>query len=174
MRILRPLPGLARWVARRQSHLPFPRGSQSSDREPFFFLPLGGPFPCSSQSFVAGSAEELYQLLRRRIGRADREHFVAVLLSTRNTVLGIETISIGSLNASIVHPREVFKPAILHSAASIALAHNHPSGDAEPSNEDIAITRRMMEAGHLLGFELLDHVIVVRKTFTSLKERKLL
>ena len=123
---------------------------------------------------VIHGPEELYQLLRRRIGREDREHFVAVLLSSRNTVLGIETISIGSLNASIVHPREVFKPAILHSAASIALAHNHPSGDAEPSNEDIAITRRMLEAGRLLGIELLDHVIVARKTFTSFKERKLL
>jgi DNA repair protein RadC len=118
--------------------------------------------------------EDLYQLLRRRIGKADREHFVAVLLFSRNTVLGIETISVGSLNASIVHPREVFKPAILHSAAAIALAHNHPSGDVTPSEEDVAITRRMREAGQLLGIELLDHVIVARKTFTSFKERKLL
>ena len=123
---------------------------------------------------VIRGPEDLFKLLRPKIGKADREHFVAVLLSSRNTVIGIETVSVGSLNASIVHPREVFKTAILHSAASIALAHNHPSGDAEPSNEDIAITRRMLEAGRLLGIELLDHVIVARKTFTSFKERKLL
>jgi DNA repair protein RadC len=97
-----------------------------------------------------------------------------VLLSSRNVVLGIETISIGSLNASIVHPREVFKPAILCSAASIALAHNHPSGDAEPSNEDIAITRRMIEAARLLGIELLDHVIVASRGTVSFRTRELL
>ena len=123
---------------------------------------------------VIRGPEDLFKLLRPRIGRADREHFIAVLLSTRNAVIGIETISVGSLNASIVHPREVFKPAIVHSASAIALAHNHPSGNAEPSNEDIAITRRMLEAGQLLGIELVDHVVVARRSFTSLKERKLL
>ena len=126
------------------------------------------------EDVVIRGPEDLYKLLRPRIGAEDREHFVAVLLSTRNAVIGIETISVGSLNASIVHPREVFKPAIVHSASAIALAHNHPSGDPEPSNEDIAITRRMLEAGRLLGIELLDHVVVARKSFTSLKERKLL
>lgn len=126
------------------------------------------------EEVVIRGPEDLFKLLKPRIGSEDREHFVAVLLSSRNTVIGIETISVGSLNASIVHPREVFKPAIVNSASSIALAHNHPSGDAEPSNEDIAITRRMMEAGRLLGIELVDHVVVARKSFTSFKERKLL
>ena len=118
--------------------------------------------------------EDLFKLLRPKIGKADREHFVAVLLSSRNTVIGIETVSVGSLNASIVHPREVFKPAIVHSASAIALAHNHPSGDVTPSEEDLAITRRLKEAGRLLGIDLLDHVIVGDRSFTSLKERKLL
>ena len=126
------------------------------------------------EEIVIRGPEDLFKLLRPRIGREDREHFVAVLLSTRNAVIGIETISVGSLNASIVHPREVFKPAILHSAAAIALAHNHPSGDVTPSEEDLAITRRLKEAGNLLGIDLVDHVVIGHRSFTSLKERKLL
>ena len=80
----------------------------------------------------------------------------------------------GSLNASLVHPREVFVPAIALSAASLILAHNHPSGDPTPSEEDLAITRRIQESGRLLGIELLDHVIVARDSYTSFKERRLL
>jgi DNA repair protein RadC len=123
---------------------------------------------------VIRGPEDLFKLLRPRIGKQDREHFVAVLLSSRNTVIGIETVSVGSLNASIVHPREVFKPAIVHSASAIALAHNHPSGNVTPSEEDLAITRRLRDAGRLLGIDLLDHVIVGHSSFASLKERKLL
>lgn len=126
------------------------------------------------KAVVISGPEDLFKLLRPRIGREDREHFVAVLLSSRNTVIGIETISVGSLNASIVHPREVFKPAIIHSASAIALAHNHPSGDVTPSEEDLAITRRLKEAGQLLGIDLVDHVIVAESGFTSMRERKLL
>ncbi len=126
------------------------------------------------EEVVVRGPEDLYRLLRPRIAKADREHFVAVLLSSRNTVIGIETVSVGSLNASIVHPREVFKPAIVHSASAIALAHNHPSGDVSPSEEDLAITKRLKEAGRLLGIDLLDHVIVGHTAYTSLKERKLL
>ena len=126
------------------------------------------------EEVVIRGPEDLFKLLRPRIGKEDREHFVAVLLSSRNTVIGIETVSVGSLNASIVHPREVFKPAIVHSASAIALAHNHPSGDVTPSEEDLAITRRLRDAGRLLGIDLLDHVIVGDRSFTSLKERKLL
>jgi DNA repair protein RadC len=83
-------------------------------------------------------------------------------------------ISIGSLNASIVHPREVYRPAIVLSAASLVLAHNHPSGDTTPSEEDLAITRRLHEAGRLLGIELVDHIVVAKDGYTSLRERKLL
>jgi DNA repair protein RadC len=118
--------------------------------------------------------EEAYKLLKRRIGKRDREHFVTVLLSARNSVLGIETVSVGSLNASIVHPREVFKPAILQSAAAMVLAHNHPSGDPDPSEDDLAITRRLVEVGELLGITVLDHVIVGNGRFASLKERGLM
>ena len=85
-----------------------------------------------------------------------------------------EIISIGSLNASIVHPREVFQPAVALSAASVLLCHNHPSGDPTPSEEDLAITRRLVEAGRILGIDVLDHVVVARDAYTSFKERKLL
>jgi len=99
---------------------------------------------------------------------------VGFYLNSRNQVLRREIISIGSLNASIVHPREVFIPALAVSAASLILAHNHPSGDPSPSEEDLAITRRIAESGRLLGIELLDHVVVAREAYTSFKERRLL
>jgi DNA repair protein RadC len=99
-----------------------------------------------------------------------REHFVGLYLDTRNKVTARETISVGSLNASIVHPREVFEPALRHGAAHLVVVHNHPSGETDPSEDDLRITRRLQEAGEILGLELLDHVIVGRKGFTSLKE----
>ena len=93
-----------------------------------------------------------------------------ICLNTRNRVICINTVSIGSLNASLVHPREVFKPAILANAASIILAHNHPSGETEPSKDDIEITKRVKEAGNLLGIELLDHVIISDSDWKSIKD----
>jgi len=90
----------------------------------------------------------------------DREHFVIILLNQKNRVIGVSTVSIGSLTASIVHPREVFKGAILSNAASIICGHNHPSGDCQPSREDRALTARLVEADKLLGISLIDHVII--------------
>ena len=112
--------------------------------------------------------------LTRDIRGANREHFVGFYLNSRNQVLRREIISIGSLNASIVHPREVYQPAIAVSAASLILAHNHPSGDPTPSEEDLAITRRLVEAGRILGIDILDHVVVAKDAYASFKERKLL
>jgi DNA repair protein RadC len=106
--------------------------------------------------------------------RARKEHFVALLLNARHEMQRRETVSIGSLNASIVHPREVFQPAILHSAASIVLVHNHPSGDPEPSEEDLSITRRLVQVGDLVGIAVLDHVIVAARGVVSLRSRQLL
>jgi len=94
------------------------------------------------------------------IGNPDREYFVALLLNGKNQITGIYQVSQGSLNQSIVHPRETFKAAILANSASILLAHNHPSGDLQPSTEDVSITRRLREAGDLLGIKVLDHIIV--------------
>jgi DNA repair protein RadC len=104
--------------------------------------------------------------------RLRREHFIGLYLNTRNRLLIRETISIGSLNASIVHPREVFEPALRQGAASLIVVHNHPSGETDPSEDDLAITRRLSEAGEILGVPLLDHVIVGGNGYTSLKENQ--
>jgi DNA repair protein RadC len=110
----------------------------------------------------------------RDLVRARREHFVVLLLNARHEMHRREVISIGSLNASIVHPREVYLPAILHSAASVVLVHNHPSGDPEPSEEDLSITRRLVEVGDLVGIGVLDHVIVGSRGLVSFRARQLL
>lgn len=98
-----------------------------------------------------------------------KEHFVGLYLNTRNRFISRETVSVGSLNASIVHPREVFEPAIRHGAASLIVVHNHPSGETDPSEEDVAITRRLADAAGILGIGFLDHVIVGQGGYTSLK-----
>jgi DNA repair protein RadC len=107
----------------------------------------------------------------RDLELARREHFVAFYLDARNRVLARETVSVGSLSASIVHPREVFAPAIERRAASIVLAHNHPSGDPEPSADDLALTRRLVQAGILLGIDILDHLVIGHGAYVSLKSR---
>jgi len=100
-----------------------------------------------------------------------KEHFVCLFLNTKNHIIGKETLSMGTLNASLVHPREVFRAAIRSSSASIICLHNHPSGDPSPSKEDIQITQRLVEAGTLLGIEILDHLIIGDDKFVSLKEQ---
>jgi DNA repair protein RadC len=106
------------------------------------------------------SSADASTLLHTYLADVDREYFVIILLSQKNRVIGINTVSVGSLTASIVHPREVFKGAILSNAASIICGHNHPSTDCQPSREDRAITTRLVEAGRLLGISVLDHVII--------------
>ncbi len=103
-----------------------------------------------------------------------KEYFVCLFLNARNQVIHKEVVSIGSLCASIVHPREVFHAAVHHSAASVILAHNHPSGDVSPSKADIELTRRLVDAGGILGIDVLDHLIVAESDFVSFKERGLL
>ncbi|MBA2442218.1 MAG: DNA repair protein RadC [Rubrobacter sp.] len=109
---------------------------------------------------IISSPADVDGLLRGRIATLDRENFVVVLLNTKNEVLEAPTVSVGTLSASLVHPREVFKPAIRASAASVILAHNHPSGNVEPSREDREVTGRLSEAAKILGIEVLDHVIL--------------
>ena len=117
-----------------------------------------GRVPCYNQQIR--SAVDASTLLHTYLADVDREHFVIILLNQKNRVLGVSTISIGSLSASIVHPREVYKSAILSNAASIICGHNHPSTDCQPSREDRAITTRLVEAGKLLGISVLDHVVI--------------
>ena len=100
-----------------------------------------------------------------------KEHFRIAILDTKNQILSIENISIGTLNASIVHPRDVFKIAIKRNANSIILIHNHPSGDTTPSNEDINITNRLIDAGNLVGIKVLDHIIIGDNKYLSFKEK---
>ena len=103
-----------------------------------------------------------------------REHFLCIYLNARNQVIQKETISVGSLSASIVHPREVFREAITHSSASVILAHNHPSSDVSPSKDDIELTRRLVKAGEIMGMEVLDHIVISASDFMSMKERGLM
>ena len=103
-----------------------------------------------------------------------KEHFVIFYLDSRNQEIKREIISIGSLNANLVHPREVFEPAVRNLAAQIILAHNHPSGDTEPSEEDLTITKRLVEAGKIMGIEVVDHIIVAKNGFFSFKEKNLI
>ncbi|MBF0706373.1 MULTISPECIES: RadC family protein [Bacillales] len=100
-----------------------------------------------------------------------QEHFVCLYLNTKNQVLHRQTVFVGSLNASIVHPREVFREAFRRSAASLICFHNHPSGDPTPSREDIEVTKRLAECGKMLGIDMLDHIIIGDQKFISLKEK---
>jgi DNA repair protein RadC len=124
--------------------------------------------------YIIKDPESLVKAVRRGIVDKAKEHFKLVLLNARNRVIAISTISVGTLNASLVHPREVFRDALLHSAASIILVHNHPSDDPDPSETDLKITRTLVEAGRLMGIEVPDHIIITRKRHTSLRQKGLL
>lgn len=117
------------------------------------------------------SPHDAYTLMKEFIGDVDREHFVVLCLDTKNQPTCIQVVHIGSLNASIVHPREVLKSALLSNSASIIVGHNHPSDIATPSPEDIEVTERLKDAGKILGIDLLDHLIICTDSFTSLKEK---
>lgn len=114
---------------------------------------------CSDRPCIS-TAEDVVAMCGPQLRGLDREHFWALALNTKNRLLRIFEVSVGSLNASIVHPRELFKHAVRVSAASVIAVHNHPSGDPTPSGADIQLTRRLVKAGDVLGIELLDHVIV--------------
>jgi DNA repair protein RadC len=118
------------------------------------------------------SPREIFELLQPQIGNHKKEHFVLISFDTRNRVIGTDTISVGTLNASLVHPREMFEIAIRRHAASVIIAHNHPSGDPDPSDEDIRVTEKLMEAGKLLGIQVLDHVVVCNNSYHSFSENK--
>lgn len=120
----------------------------------------------------ARTAEAVATLLRPLLENETSERFLALLLNGKHRVAGFAEVSRGTLTSSLVHPREVFGPAIREVAAAVIVAHNHPSGDPEPSHEDLEVTKRLREAGVLLGVPLLDHIIVgERGSFTSLRER---
>ena len=117
--------------------------------------------------------EEVVNLIRSRLKGKKKEYFLALLLDTRNQLIKVSEISVGSLDSSIVHPREVFKEAISASAASIIFVHNHPSGDPTASEDDIKLTKRLAEVGEIMGIDVLDHIIIGDKIFLSLKREGL-
>jgi DNA repair protein RadC len=119
------------------------------------------------------SPKDCEKLVREYLDNIDREAFIVIALDTKNQPMAIQTVSIGTLNSSLVHPREVFKMAILSNAASIILSHNHPSGNSSPSNEDIAITKRLSECGDIFGIKVLDHIIIGDNKYTSFKEENI-
>jgi len=117
--------------------------------------------------------QDVAALLMEEMRYLKKEHMKLVLLNVKCNLISVEEISVGSLNASIVHPREVFNPAIRKSSASIIMVHNHPSGDPSPSSEDVSITARIAEAGKLIGIELVDHIIIGDGKYISMKEKGL-
>ena len=125
----------------------------------------------AKEQAVIRSPQDAAAYLIERLQLESQEKFYCLYLNTKNQVVFEKTVFVGSLNASIVHPREVYKEALKWSAASIIVAHNHPSGDPTPSHEDIQVTRRLKEAGEILGIECLDHLIIGADRYVSLKEK---
>jgi DNA repair protein RadC len=119
------------------------------------------------------SPEDVAAEVKSQLKGKRKEHFLVLCLDTRNRLIGGKLVSMGSLDTSIVHPREVFKEAISSCAASVIFAHNHPSGDPEPSKEDVELTKRLARAGEIVGIDVLDHIIVCDESFVSLKARNL-
>lgn len=126
------------------------------------------------KNFDIQNPQDIVKAIQSSIKDKAKEHFKLILLNTRNKIIGISTVSIGTLNSNLVHPREVFKKAISHSAASVVFAHNHPSGDPEPSEDDLTITKRLTEAGKIIGIEVIDHIIISKNGFFSFKEKGLI
>jgi DNA repair protein RadC len=116
------------------------------------------------------SPKDVYTLMYPKMREQKKEKFITLCLDTKNQILREEVVSIGSLNASIVHPREVFKSALMESSASVIMVHNHPSGDPSPSREDIMVTEKMVEGGKILGIDVLDHIIIGEGRYVSLKD----
>lgn len=119
------------------------------------------------------SPESVANYLYIHYNNSTKEEFCILFLDTKNRVISVDTISIGTINQSLVHPREVFRSAILKNCNSIILAHNHPSGDPTPSREDVLITERLIKAGEYLGIKILDHLVIGKNKFISLREKKL-
>lgn len=129
---------------------------------------LGCP---SDKTVFVRRGEDVYALLKAEIGALEKEHFLVIMLGSRNQVTGKEIVSVGTLDSSLVHPREVFKGPIKKSAAAVVLAHNHPSGDPTPSDDDLSVTKRLIDSGILLGISVVDHVVITKDKYVSIREK---
>ncbi len=136
-------------------------------------LELGHRIYGNKNTKLIVSPKDVWLLMKDEIEKK-KEYFVVLYLNTRNQMIQKEIISIGSLSASIAHPREVFEPAVRHHAGQIILSHNHPSGDSTPSHEDRETTRRLVKAGEILGIEVVDHVVVSKEGFVSMREKMMM
>jgi DNA repair protein RadC len=113
---------------------------------------------------------DVYNLVREELVNADREIFLSIMLTIKNDLIGVETVSIGCIHSTVITPRDVFKSAILANAVSIVLCHNHPSGDLAPSDNDLVLTKTLIKAGELLGIKVLDHIVVSNQGYRSLRD----
>ena len=126
----------------------------------------------SRERVDVSNPDSVWRYLAPRMADLEQEEFLVILVNAKNHVLDVESVSRGTLTASLVHPREVFRPAIKRSAHAVILAHNHPSGDPKPSREDLQITQRLVEAGKLMGIEVLDHVVIGKGRYVSLRAER--
>ncbi len=122
------------------------------------------------KGFVIRTPDDIANYLMQEMRFLPQEHFVVLFLNSKNQIIHKQSIFIGSLNRSIVHPREIFREAVRRMAANVVCAHNHPSGDPTPSSEDIDVTQRLVECGRIMGIEILDHIIIGENKFVSLRE----
>lgn len=123
---------------------------------------------------VIKSPSDIFPLLKEKINNFNKEHFIVTSLDSRNKIISIDIISIGTLNSSLIHPRETFEIAIKNHAAGIIICHNHPSGELKPSEDDLIVTNNLIRSGQLLGIEIADHLIISKKNYFSFKEKKLI
>ena len=127
-----------------------------------------------NKSVIIKSPKDIFPLLKEKIINYHKEYFIVVSLDNRNKVINIDTVSVGTLNSSLIHPRETFEMAIKNHAGQIIICHNHPSGELKPSEDDLIITQDLVKAGKLLGIEVADHLIITKDGYFSFKERKLM
>jgi len=131
-------------------------------------------FKKDEEEIYIRESKDAYNYLKDKIANIRKEQFRGLYLNSRNKLIHDEIISLGTLTTNLVHPREVFQPAIQHTAVAIVLAHNHPSGDPEPSNDDIKITQQIVKASKIINIEVLDHIIIGKNKYLSLKDKKLI
>lgn len=130
--------------------------------------------PISKKGDAITTPEILFEQIKNKVTNYYKEHFFVCSLDTRNNLIAIDEISVGTLTASLVHPREAFEMAIRRHAAHIIIAHNHPSGETEPSEDDLKITKRLVDAGKVMGIDVLDHLIITKQSYLSFKEKYLI
>ena len=149
-------------------------GSQTGKYIPKIQISMVKEIYISKESFKNSAEIAQSEIVEKELRHADREKFICLHLNVKNNIISYEVVSIGSLSSSLVHPREVFKGAILANASSVVFLHNHPSGDPQPSSEDKSVTGLLVKAGDILNIRVLDHIIIAGKTYLSFIEQGLI